>query len=283
MALIATDQLGNQFSIVISDVDGSLITTPVQNLSPSTADNSITVSAMGLITSALRLAGVLASGETPELSDANDSLMVLDQMIDAWNADRLAIYTTRADDYALVGGKQNYTLGNGGDFNSNRPARIDSMSVILLANPANSIEVPIPIYSVDDWQNKVPVKNVPGSFPLLCYDDGGFPLRMLSVWPVPTDSINHLRIYSWQSLGVPSTLQTGLSFPPGYAEAFRYNLAVRLSAEFDTPPKPTVVSYAVESLARVRSMNAPDLGLQSDLLPSPAGYNWKAEMFGIPY
>jgi len=39
----------------------------------------------------------------------------------------------------------------------------------------------------------------------------------------------------------------------------------------------------VESLATVRRMNAPDLGLKSDLLATDAGYNYKADMFGIPW
>jgi len=281
--LIGTDQLGRPYSIVISSVDGSITTTPVANLTPSTADNTVTVNALALITSALRLIGVVASGETVDLSAANDSLMALIQMIDGWNADRLAIFTTRADEFALVAGQQNYTLGNGGDFNTNRPARIDGMSAILYSNPSNPIEVPMGMYTIDQWQNQVPVKNVPGSFPQVCYDDGGFPLRTLSMWPIPQDAINHVRIYSWQPLGWPASLQSSLAFPPGYAEAFRYNLAVRLAAEFATQVPAVVQSIAVESLARLRSMNAPELLLTSDLCPYPGGYNYKADMFGIAY
>jgi hypothetical protein len=76
-------------------------------------------------------------------------------------------------------------------------------------------------------------------------------------------------------------LTTVIAFPPGYAEAFRYNLAVRLSAEFGAPLPPAVPAIATDSLARLKTINAPDLGLQSDLVPSPAGYNYKADLFGI--
>jgi hypothetical protein len=302
MALIVTDQLGNQYSLTINSTDGSMVTQPVANVTPSTVDNSIAVTAMDLITSALRLIGVLASGEQPDISDANDCLMVLNQMLDGWNADGLAIFTTTADDYALISGKQAYTLGPGGDFDTNRPAQINSMSVILLSNPSNPIEIPIAMYSVDDWQNKIPVKKVNGSFPQICYDDGGFPLRTLSVWPIPQQA-NSLRVYSWQPLGLAISQQTltinhtdgsitnqavlpplqmALSFPPGYAEAFRYNLAVRLSAEFAATLPPIVQAIAVGSLARLKTMNAPDLQLRSDLAGN-GGYNYKADMFGIPY
>ncbi len=81
--------------------------------------------AFDLITSALRLTGVYASDEEPSFGDANQSLTVLNDMIDAWNADRLAIYTTRIDDFPFVNSQQAYTIGTGGDFNIPRPARID--------------------------------------------------------------------------------------------------------------------------------------------------------------
>jgi hypothetical protein len=120
--LIATDQLGNAYSVVINTLDNNaMVLTPIAPVSPSTADDSITVTALSLITSALRLIGVIASGEAVPIDEANDSLMVLDQMIDAWNADHLAIYTSSSSDYALIAGQQEYTLGPGGDWNSNRP------------------------------------------------------------------------------------------------------------------------------------------------------------------
>lgn len=282
MALIGTDQLGNPYTITIDSVSGAILTAPAPGLSPSTGDNSIAQTALSLITSALRLINVAASGETLPVNEANDALAVFQQMVDGWNAESMAIYTTRSDDYPLQIGKQAYTLGPGGDFNTNRPPKIDAMSIILLTNPSNPIEVPIPIWSVQEWQEKIPVKNVPGTFPLGCYDDGGFPLRILNMWPIPQE-VDNVRIYSWQPLTVPAKLTTAISYPPGYAEAFRYNLAIRLAPEFGAPISPVVADIAAKSLARVKVMNSPDLAMRSDLVLDPAGYNWRADMFGIPY
>ena len=238
--------------------------------------------AYDLISSALRLINVVASGEETPIDEANDGLMVLNDMIDAWNTDRLAIYTTRSDDFPYVLGQQSYTLGDGGDFNMPRPARIDAMSTIQLTNPGNPVELPIAMYSVSDWQTLVPVKVVQGSLPLICYDDGGFPLRTLNFWPIPVEQPNACRIYSWQSLPA-QTLNSQVSFPPGYRQAFRHNLAVLLAAEFSAPVPAVVQSTAIESLARIRTINAPDLSLRSDLVPDPAGWNYKADMFGIAW
>ena len=240
------------------------------------------MTANDLITSALRLAGVLANGETPAFDDANSCLSVLNDMIDAWNADRLAIYTTRSDDFPFVLNQQSYTLGAGGNFNIPRPARIDSMSAILLQNPGNPIEEPMAMWTVEQWQNDIPVKKVDGSWPLGCYDDGGFPLRTLNFWPIPTQPLNSVRIYSWQALPA-QTLTSQISFPPGYSEALRYNLAVRLAAEFKAPQDSVVVELAIRALATIKTMNAPDLSLKSDLVPNSLEYNYRADMFGIPY
>jgi hypothetical protein len=237
---------------------------------------------MDLITSAGRLIGVFAPGEQPTFAEANDGLMVLAQMIDAWNADRLTIFTTFSQDFPFAMGQQAYTFGPGGNFDAQRPARIDAMSSILLSNPANPIEVPIPIWTVEQWQQQLPVKTVDSSFPLGCYDDGGFPLRTLNFWPIPIAQ-NSVRIYSWQAVGSPNSLNSKLSYPQGYAEALRYNLALRLAAEFAAPISPPVGAIAVESLARIKTMNAPSLALKSDLVADQAGYNWKADMFGIPF
>lgn len=283
MALIITDQSGNQYSLSVNSSDGSLVTTPVSNVTPSVGDNSIFVSVLNLITSALRLINVTASSELPTSDEANDALAAFQQMVDSWNAERLSVFSIGSADFPLTQNKQSFTMGPGGDFDTNRPAKIVGMSAIVLTDPTNPVEIPIDIYDWNDWQMKVPVKNVPGTFPQICYDDGGMPLRTLNFWPIPSQQQNNVRIYAWEPLIWPATLQTLLNFPPGYARAFRFNLAIELAAEFGAQVPPAVGKIATDSLAMVKTMNAPDLELTSDLLPMPGGYNWKADMFGIPW
>lgn len=236
--------------------------------------------ALDLISSALRLINVMAAGEQTPIDMANDSLLVLNDMIDSWNADRLAIYTVQSTDFPFVLGQQTYTLGTGGNFNLARPPKIEGMSTIQLTNPSTPVEIPIALYTWEEWQNQVPVKNVSGSIPLICYDDHAFPNRNLNFWPIPFDQPNSVRIYYWAALPA-QMLAAAVSFPPGYRQAFRYNLAALLAAEFAQPVPAVVAEIAVDSLARVKAMNMPELVLQSDLIPDPSGWNYKADMFGI--
>jgi hypothetical protein len=239
--------------------------------------------ALDIIASSLRLINVTAAGEPVDIATANDALKAFQDMVDSWNAERNTIFTTASQDFPLTVGQQSYTLGPSGNFNVARPAKITGMSAIVMTNPPVPVEEPIDILTVHDWQTQYPVKNVNGAFPLACYDDGGFPLRTLNFWPIPTQAGNKVRIYSWQALSAPAALNTSISFPPGYSRAFRYNLALELAAEFAAPVPATVKQIATQSLAAVKTMNLPELKLDSDLVSSPAGYNYKADLFGLPY
>jgi hypothetical protein len=105
----------------------------------------------------------------------------------------------------------------------------------------------------------------------------------MNFWPIPTQQPTSFRLYSWQALSAPTTYATPIAFPPGYLEAFRYNLAIRLSAEYGKEPSPAVAAIATASLARLKTMNAPELDLRSDLVPYPGGYNYRADMFGLGF
>ena len=215
--------------------------------------------ALDLISSSMRLIGALASGETPTGAEAADALNVLNAMLDSWAADRLMVFTITIDEFPLVPSQQVYTYGIGGNFNAQRPARIDRMSIVSLTNPSQPLELPIDYLTDLDWQ-QYPVKNIQTTLPQAVYDDQAFPLRNLSFWPIPTVVVN-TRIYHWTQLTQYTSLVTDNNYPPGYSEALRYNLAVRLMAEmpggFDPVMSAVTQPLAMESLARVKSMNLP--------------------------
>ena len=236
-----------------------------------------------VINGALRAIGVLGSGEVPTGDESADALEVLRDMLDSWNADGLMIYTTVITDFPISGAKQLYTLGAGGDFDIDRPALLDRASIVLLSNPQQPLEYSIPIYTTQDWQEKVPIKNSPGNIPLLVYDDDAFPLRNLTFWPFATDN-TLFRLNSWQLLTDFTDLTTAHAFPPAYAEAMKYNLAVRLGSEpgWGGTLTPGIIGLAASSLAAVKSMNMDDTQLRSDIRNSNTPSRMRSELFNIP-
>lgn len=221
--------------------------------------------ALDVISSALRLIGVLGAGETPDAIDANDSLRVMNDMVDSWNAERLMIFNIQRILFSLTPGQQTYTCGTGGDFDIVRPSQIDGMGIISLNNPSQPLELPMEMMNLQDWQT-LPVKNITSTLPLYVYDDGAFPFRNLSFWVIPTQAVQ-VAMYPWVALDAPADLTTVIAFPPGYAKAFRYNLAVDLAAEFPVVPASVlgiVSQIAAQTKGIVKSANAPKVYMRCD-------------------
>lgn len=237
--------------------------------------------AVDAVSAAARLAGILASGETLQGSEPADCLLILQQMLDEWQADGLKIFTTQISTFPFVLGTQTYTLGTGGAFNIPRPASIHRMGCQILSNPVQPSEIPITLLDDDGWAN-VRVKNISGSYPLFCYDDGAFPLRSLSFWVIPGLACN-LVLYSWQLLSTfPDWNTTDVTFPPAYAQAIKYNLALCLAAEFKTQPDALTISTAMSSLAALKEINLPAPVLKCDPGLSGTGasmYDWRSDTF----
>ena len=231
---------------------------------------------LDLITGAMRLIGVLAAEESPTSSEVADGLLALNDMIEAWSAERMMIFTITILDFPLTPGKQNYTYGLGGDFNAPRPVNIDHMGIITFNNPAQPLELPLDMLSDQGWQD-IPVKGISSTFPQKCYDDGAFPLRNLGFWCIPSAPCS-VRVYSWTALTQFTDLTTDITFPAGYAKALRYNLALELAPEYNKEPSSLVLAQAIDSKARIKSINAPVMEMKCD--PAVVGdggkpiYNW---------
>ena len=236
------------------------------------------MTANDLISSALRLIGVLASGESPSAAEANDGLTILNQLLDAWNTERLAIFTVQRQVVIPTTLKQAYTVGSGGDFNIPRPPRIDRVGVISLTNAAQPLELPVEMVTDVGWE-ALPVKNIPSSLPLKVWNDLGYPLMTLSFWPIPNVQVN-FALYTWTALTQFPDLVTDEEFPPGYLKALRYNLALDLAPEFGRDVPQVVAAQAIASKAAIKSMNILPMDLRCDdaLVNQRGGrYNWLAD------
>lgn len=240
-------------------------------------------SALDIIKSALRLINVLGSGRNPSASESADALAILNQMIDGWQIDRLMIFTVNRMDldmnqnpFTLVSGRQAYKVGlPNGDFLIPRPARIDSVSLIYLANAAQPLELELDDLTDEQWQ-QIPVKNTTSTIPTAVWNDLGFPYLTLSFWPIPSTA-NQIVLYAWQVLQYFPNLAQKLTFPPGYLECLRYNLAVRLAAEFGKEQiNPAIPAIAIDSMGKIKSFNIPITEMKLDPALSGGGgyYNW---------
>lgn len=210
-----------------------------------------------LITDALRLIGVIASGEAPTAAEQSDALRSLNRMTSSWSVEGLLIYQKTREVFPLISNQASYTFGPLGDFASSRPVNIEIVNVLVSGN-----EMPVKILSTSEWaaiSNKATTSNSPTSV----YAEGTYPLETLHLHPVPTDA-NQLVIYSDKAITSFASAADVIAFPEGYEDAFLYNLAIRLAPEFGKPIDPYIKDTADKSKAVLKRKNGKNLFLTSD-------------------
>lgn len=222
-------------------------------------------SAQDFIKSSLRLVGSLRSGLNLSNDELTDCLTVLNDMLDAWGASRTTIFNVERltldqnqATLSLIAGRQTYTLGNANgteNFLLSRPPRLENVSVLYSASQQTPVELPMEMVDDIGWQ-AVANKSTTSLLPQVCYVDTDFPDMNLSFWPIPTQA-NPVILYQWAALTLFPDPKSPFSFPPGYARAIRYNLAVDLAAEFpcDMAKLQLVMKQAAIYKAEIESLN----------------------------
>lgn len=214
-----------------------------------------------LIKSALRRLGVLASGETYTAQEGLDCLAVLNAMLDRWRTWRLTIYAQSRNVYTLTANTAAYTIGPGGTFSQPRPLWFDFINVIPVGS---SLEYPLHIYLPGEWERETD-KTQTSTYPDSVHVGTGYSFTTLTFYPVPTTACRVVIYAPEPGLTVVGSLGTAISAPPGYWEALRYNLAVRLAPEFGKAVDGLLMKEAAESLADIKRVNK-----NMDVLEMPA-------------
>jgi hypothetical protein len=207
-----------------------------------------------LINGSLRLLGVLAEGETPSSETSQDALVAMNQMIQSWNTERLAVFSTQDQVVTWPPSTISRTFGPTGDIVANRPIAIDDST--YFRDPASGISYGLKLINQQQY-NGIAVKTVTSTYPQVLWVNMTYPNIEMYVYPVPT-KVLEFHVVSVQELTQPANLATDLAFPPGYLRAFRYNLACELAPEFGTEPSRQVSRIAMASKRNLKRVNNPD-------------------------
>jgi len=214
----------------------------------------MTTTAGDQINGALRLIGQLAEAETPSAATSQDALAALNQMIDSWNTERLAVFSTQDQVFNWPPNVLSRTLGPSGDFVGNRPILLDDSTYFI--DTASGISYGIKIINQQQY-NGIAVKTVTSTYPQVIWVNMTYPDVDMYVYPKPT-KVLEWHFISVEELTRPALLSTTLAFPPGYLRAFKYNLACEIAAEFGVEPSPQVQRIAMTSKRNLKRINNPD-------------------------
>jgi hypothetical protein len=209
-----------------------------------------------LITLALRKLRVLAPNESPTATELSDALIALNLMLDAWTADSCFIHARSRNPFPLVSNQYVYTIGpSGADFTLTRPIRLESAGLILDNSIANPLEVPVELLLYSDEYAGIINKTLVATYPRKIWYNPTYPNGTIYLWPVPSGSNIYIVLYVAQLLSQFSATSESVAFPPGYANALVYNLAIELAEDYGVTPTENIMMLADKSKARVKADN----------------------------
>jgi hypothetical protein len=206
------------------------------------------------INRSLRLLGILAEGETPTAEMSQDALVALNQMLDSWSTERLAVYSTQDQVFTWPSGVISRTLGPSGDFVGNRPILLDDSS--YFRDPSTNVSYGFKLINQSQYDG-IAVKTVTSTYPQVMFINNTYPDIEMFIYPKPLRDLEW-HFISVEELSQPATLDTTLAFPPGYMRAFAYNLAMEIAPEFGVEPSPQVQRIAMTSKRNLKRINNPD-------------------------
>ena len=208
-----------------------------------------------LLTAALKRINVIQAGEVPTADDQADAFLRLNDLMDAWQTERLTIPFSLATTFTIVSGTRDYTVGTGGTVNVLRPTGLTA--VHFLDNTFTpAVERNLPVLSDAAWY-AIPFKTLTNTLPTYAYYNPTYAagLGTLSLWMVPTSSSLQGVVYAPSAVPTFTSVTDTILLPPGYRRFIRDNLAVELAPEWGAQVSPALVQSAVESKAAIKVIN----------------------------
>jgi len=242
-------------------------------------------------TKALRTIGAIGQGVPASANDMQVAFEACNDMIDGWAAQRLTVFQTLRSLFDLVANQGGvttpYTIGLGGDFNVPRPTWIPNANIVVYTTTP-PFEYPLAILTPDEYA-RTSIKDMSSAMATALYFDGKFDtsgadtgLGDIFLYPVPNGQMPlKLALYLPRPMtGFDDIGTTEYTFPPGYAEALRYQLAKRLASEFQRPMSAETEQLAVDTFAIIQRANVPIPTLRCDYgIPGTNAasglYNWR--------
>lgn len=201
--------------------------------------------ALDIITRSLKDLGILDPIETAEAEMANDGLVFLNDLLEAWSNEGLTVYTETQNTLTPTGAAS-YTVGSGGTFNTSRPNIVDSAFFRL-----SDIDYPVDIVNLEQY-NSIPDKTTTGDIIRFIAFNTDVPLSTMYVYP--KSSTGTLYLNSKKPLTSLALLTTVLAFPNGYERALRLALSVEMMPTYGVQNQ-QIIMMAEKAKSDIKRVN----------------------------
>jgi hypothetical protein len=187
----------------------------------------------------MRLIEAVESGEAPTTDEQTDALAVLNQLLDSWSIQGLAVYRREFSPYVTAASQASYVIGAGEEWDGARPTAIAEAYVTI-----DGYDYGLRVLTDSEYASE-PNKTLESSVPESIYYDPAYPDGRVYVVPVPDTALTITLVHD-EAFTALASVSTSLSFPPGYERALRYALAVELAPEFGKTPSPIVMRVTTQ-------------------------------------
>jgi hypothetical protein len=208
--------------------------------------------ALDIITDSLIDLGAIDPIEALTSDESSHGLRKLNELLESWSNESLAVYQILQENFALTSGTASYTIGSGATFNTTRPLNVLSGFI-----RDSGIDYPLRILNREEY-DQIQQKTTQYQPEYLFYSPSvangiiylyGVPAKNYSV----TDG---LWINSSKQLQSFSLLTTTVVLPPGYLRAIKANLSIELAPAYKRKPSEELKAIARESKANVKRLNS---------------------------
>ena len=192
--------------------------------------------ARSIINRAARKIGVLGRGQPLPAEEAESALEELNSFLKTLSADVATIFNDTKESFTL-NGSRSYTIGSGGDFDTTMPISIQSMFI----RDAGGGDYNLMQLNVEQYADIMQKGNIgrPSAF----FYEKGTPLGTIYLYPVGGSGYT-LHIWSNKAISSFADLTTDYNLVEGVDDMLVYNLAMRLSPDYEKEPTPFIKEMA---------------------------------------
>lgn len=203
-----------------------------------------------LIVDSLQLATAIGQYEDPTANEYQQALRLLNDLLGKWSLKGLTGYRKTTDTKVLTPGADQYTIGLGGQIDTEQPTRIYSAVLRDSVGYDRSLQV----ISDVEYNKKFPNKTLTGMPEFVAFTKGD---SLGKVWVYPTGLAGSysLILYSTKPVSSALVLSDSLQLPAGWQHLLKYNLAVLLAPFYGKEAPDTVKTEFVDAKTVVMTDN----------------------------
>ena len=206
-----------------------------------------------IVSAALRLLNVKATGEALAADEATDGLQALNELIEEMNTQSLFQTAKTQITQVITPNDGTYTFGTGGD-NSVRPLEIYTAYIV-----DSNVSYPVDIISNEEYSD-ISFKTTTSAHPYCLYFRAAYPLATITLYPVPTSAVT-LYLEARAALATYSAVTSSVDLPPAYMKYIKNQLAIDISPEYKEASASVreAARNAKELIKRLNSIDKPTM------------------------